>query len=59
MVTHAFQTSHSCPATGKTAGASPGYVIDHVTRLKRGGAEAPGDMQWETDAAAKAKDKVE
>jgi hypothetical protein len=27
--------------------------------LKRGGADAPGNMQWQTKAAAKAKDKIE
>jgi hypothetical protein len=27
--------------------------------LKRGGADAPGNMQWQTTAAAKAKDKIE
>ena len=56
---HAFQRSHPCPSTGKTSGACPGYVIDHVVPLKRGGADAPGNMQWQTTAAAQAKDKVE
>jgi hypothetical protein len=27
--------------------------------LNRGGADAPGNMQWQTTAAAKAKDKIE
>jgi hypothetical protein len=54
-----FQKSHPCPSTGKTTGACPGYVIDHVVALKRGGADKPGNMQWQTIAAAKAKDKVE
>jgi hypothetical protein len=56
---HAFQRSHPCPSTGRTSGACPGYVIDHVQPLKRGGADAPSNMQWQTVAAAKAKDKVE
>jgi hypothetical protein len=34
-------------------------VIDHVTALKRGGADDPSNMQWQTIDAAKAKDKVE
>jgi hypothetical protein len=55
----AFQRSHPCPSTGRTSGACPGYVIDHVQPLKRGGADAPSNMQWQTVAAAKAKDKVE
>jgi len=54
-----FERSHPCPSTGKTSGACPGYVIDHVVPLKRGGADAPTNMQWQTTAAAKAKDKVE
>jgi hypothetical protein len=56
---HTFQKSHPCPSTGKATGACPGYVIDHVQPLKRGGADAPGNMQWQTKAAAKAKDKME
>ncbi len=45
--------------TGKTSGACPGYGIDHKAPLKRGGADAPSDMQWQTTADAKAKDRVE
>src|SRR4051794_25923542 len=54
-----FRKSHPCPSTGKASGACPGYVIDHVVPLKRGGADGPRNMQWQTAAAAKAKDKVE
>jgi 5-methylcytosine-specific restriction endonuclease McrA len=56
---HDFQKAHPCPSTHKTTGACPGYVIDHVVPLKRGGADSPSNMQWQTTAAAKAKDKVE
>ena len=55
---HDFQKAHPCPATGKAARSCPGYVIDHVAPLKRGGADSPSNMQWQTKAAAKAKDKV-
>jgi hypothetical protein len=55
----AFERAHPCPSTGKSYGACPGYVIDHVTPLKRGGADEPYNMQWQTEAAAKAKDKWE
>lgn len=55
----AFEKSHPCPSTGKTSGACPGYVVDHVTPLKRGGADKPENMQWQTVEAARAKDKVE
>lgn len=54
-----FQKSHPCPSTGRKGGACPGYVVDHVTPLKRGGWDSPLNMQWQTKAAAKAKDKVE
>lgn len=54
-----FKKSHPCPSTGKSSGACPGYVIDHRVALKRGGADRPENMQWQTTAAAKAKDKTE
>jgi hypothetical protein len=31
-------------------------VVDHVVALKRGGEDAPANMQWQTIADAKAKD---
>jgi hypothetical protein len=37
----------------------PGYVIDHIVPLKRGGCDCPSNMQWQTVAEAKAKDKWE
>lgn len=37
----------------------PGYVIDHVRPLASGGADAPSNMQWQTKAEAKAKDRWE
>jgi hypothetical protein len=37
----------------------PGYVVDHVKPLACGGADAPSNMQWQTEVAAKAKDKTE
>lgn len=55
----AFMRQHPCPSTGRTSGACPGYVVDHVRPLKRGGADIPSNMQWQTKEAAKAKDKWE
>ena len=37
----------------------PGYVIDHIIPLKRGGCDCPSNMQWQTIEDAKAKDKTE
>ncbi len=54
-----FRHSHPCPATGKTSGRCPGYVIDHVKALKHGGADSPSNMQWQTTSEAKGKDKWE
>src|SRR5262249_51704809 len=30
----------------------PGYVVDHIVPLKRGGCDCPSNMQWQTVAAA-------
>jgi hypothetical protein len=57
--TDAFKRSHPCPSTGRASGACPGYVIDHVKPLKRGGADKPSNTQWQTKTEAKAKDKTE
>jgi hypothetical protein len=37
----------------------PGYVVDHIIPLECGGADYPGNMQWQTVAEAKAKDATE
>jgi len=55
----AFQKSNHCPSTGKAKGRCPGWIIDHVKPLACGGADAPSNMQWQTTADAKAKDKWE
>jgi hypothetical protein len=55
----AFRHSHRCPSTGRTTGACPGYVIDHIRALKHGGADDPSNMEWQTIESAKQKDKWE
>jgi hypothetical protein len=36
-----------------------GYVVDHIVPLACGGADVPSNMQWQSAAAGKAKDKTE
>ena len=54
-----FRAAHPCPATGLTRGACKGYVIDRIVPPVCGGAEDPANMQWQTIAEAKAKNKWE
>ena len=54
-----FQRANPCPSTGKMTGKCPGYVVDHIRPLKRGGPDIPQNMQWQTKEAAKFKDRIE
>lgn len=45
--------------TGAASGGCSGYVIDLKEPLKRGGADDPGSMQWQTVEDSKVKDKWE
>lgn len=54
-----FKRSSPRPATGLARGACPGYVIDHIQPLACGGPDAPSNMQWQTTAEAKEKDRWE
>ena len=56
---NAFVKVHACPATKLHKLPCKGYIIDHIKALACGGADAPNNMQWQTVAAAKAKDTVE
>jgi hypothetical protein len=58
-VTREFQREHPCPSTGKTTGACPGYRKDHIKALACGGPDAVWNMEWQTIAEAKAKDRWE
>ena len=54
-----FIAQHPCPSTGKTKGACPGYVVDHIVPIKRGGGDNPYNMQWQNIEDGKDKDKWE
>jgi len=54
-----FKKHFPCPATGKSKGPCPGWIIDHIVPLKRGGADHPINMQWQTVEDAKRKDRWE
>ena len=54
-----FMRSHPCPSTGKISGNCPGYIIDHTQALKSGGTDTANNMEWQSTAAARAKDKIE
>jgi hypothetical protein len=54
-----FVKLQACPATGLHKLPCKGYVIDHIKALACGGKDAPANMQWQTIAEGKAKDKWE
>jgi len=55
----AFARRHACPSTHLHKTSCPGHVIDHIKALACGGKDAPENMQWQTIAEGKAKDKWE
>ncbi len=54
-----FKRENPCPANGNKRGACPGYQVDHLRPLKCGGSDVPSNMQWQTVADAKLKDREE
>ena len=54
-----FKRQHACPANGASSGSCPGYVVDHIVSLCACGPDKPENMQWQTLADSKAKDKLE
>lgn len=55
-----FKRHHPCPATGYRFGSCSGWVIDHIIPLCSGGLDSAAlNMQWQTVADAKIKDKQE
>jgi hypothetical protein len=56
----AFKRTHVCPATKRIGNhPCPGFIVDHVKPLCKGGPDAVTNMQWQSVVAAKAKDKWE
>jgi hypothetical protein len=47
-----FRATHRCPANGSLKGACPGYLVDYIKPLNRGGKDAPENMRWRTVAQA-------
>lgn len=54
-----FRLQNPCPVTGETRGECKGYVIDRIIPVACGGAEEPANMQWQTLAEAREKDRWE
>jgi len=54
-----FKHAHPCPANGAVKGRCPGYIVDHIVPLCACGADKPANMQWQTLAESRAKDRLE
>jgi hypothetical protein len=55
----AFRATVPCPGTGETGKRCVGFVVDHIVPLACCGADRVANLQWQTIADGKAKDKVE
>jgi hypothetical protein len=53
-----FQRLHPCPSTGRTTGACPGWVKDHIRALCLTGpaGDVVENLQWQTIHDARVKD---
>src|ERR1700716_617311 len=49
-----FIAANPCPSERATAHRCPGYVVDHIKPLKRGGEDRRANMQSQTKEDAKA-----
>lgn len=57
QVLAAFRQTYPCPSTKQSAGACPGWAIDHVIPLACGGADAVYNLQWLPDQIKSARGK--
>lgn len=55
----AFRKANACPATTKTDGACPGWVVNHIVPLCFGGKDEPANMEWEQKAPSYKRDAFE
>ena len=58
-VRYQFRKANPCPSEARLRTPCPGYAIDHVAPLKRGGPDTVTNLQWLTTAAWKEKTKWE
>lgn len=54
-----FKIDNPCPATGKTTGSCPNFIMDHRIGLCVGGADEAENLRWMTKENAKLKDRWE
>jgi hypothetical protein len=47
-----YQRTHPCPATGRTTGNCPGYVVGYILLPKFGGTYQQSNMRWMTEEEA-------
>lgn len=42
----AYKKLHPCPGTGRTTGACPGWALNHIVPLAKGGCDAVSNLAW-------------
>ena len=52
-----FIKKYACPVNGKHTAACPGWVVNYVKPLCAGGADTIKNLQWQTVATAKRKER--
>ena len=52
-----FIKRFACPVTGKHSDACPGWVVNYIKPLCAGGADRMTNLQWQTLATAKRKER--
>jgi hypothetical protein len=43
----AFMREHPCPSTGEVTVNCPGWRVEYILALDRGGKDEPSNMRWE------------